>query len=382
MLGSGKIQTKLDWEGKRTEVERVELPFQLVETVNEPRAKTMDMFVPRIGDDKWYNMLIWGDNKLVMNSLIGNGFAGKINLIYIDPPFATGADFTLNIKVEDEKMMKEASAIEMKAYRDTWGQGLASYLQMIYDRLVLMRDLLAENGSLYIHMDWHVVHYVKIMIDEIFGDRNFVNEIIWQRKRSQAWATDRFGITNDTILLYSKTEDRTFNPTYSKQDENTKKYIRERFRYDDGDGRKYMKSPLVNPLNRPNLRYEFRGVKPPPTGWLYSRERMEEMYKNNELVMPKDPNDRIYRKIYLDKYEGQLIQNIWTDIPIINPMAKERLDFPTQKPEALLSRIIATSSNEGDLVADFFCGSGTTLAVAEKLRRRWIGADLPSSQLI
>jgi len=183
MLGSGKIQTKLDWDGKRTEIDRVELPFQVVETVNEPRAKTMDMFVPRIGGDKWYNMLIWGDNKLVMNSLIGRGFAGKINLIYIDPPFATGADFTLHIKVEDEEMMKEASAIEMKAYRDTWGQGLASYLQMMYDRLVLMRDLLVENGSILVHMDWHVGHYVKIMMDEVFGRENFKNEIVWRYRR-------------------------------------------------------------------------------------------------------------------------------------------------------------------------------------------------------
>jgi len=136
-----------------------------------------------------------------------------------------------------------------------------------------------------------------------------------------------------------------------------------------------MKSPLVNPLDRPNLKYEFHGVKPPAKGWLYSKERMEEMYKNNELIMPKTKNGRIYRKIYLDEYKGQMVQNIWTDIPIVNPMARERLDFPTQKPEALLERIIKASSNEGDLVADFFCGSGTALAAAERLGRCWIGVD-------
>jgi len=136
-----------------------------------------------------------------------------------------------------------------------------------------------------------------------------------------------------------------------------------------------MKSPLVNPLDRPNLKYEFHGVKPLAKGWLYSKERMEEMYKNNELIMSKTKNGRIYRKIYLDEYKGQMVQNIWTDIPIVNPMARERLDFPTQKPEALLERIIKASSNEGDLVADFFCGSGTALAAAERLGRCWIGVD-------
>ena len=146
--------------------------------------------------------------------------------------------------------------------------------------------------------------------------------------------------------------------------------------FDDGDGRKYMKSPLVNPLNRPTLQYEFHGVKSPKTGWLYSKERMEGMYKNNELAMPKDKDARIYRKIFASTYPGQMVQNIWIDIPIVNPMADERVDYPTQKPEALLERIVKASSDEGDLVADFFCGSGTTLAVAEKLGRKWIGSDI------
>jgi adenine specific DNA methylase Mod len=214
------------------------------------------------------------------------------------------------------------------------------------------------------------------MCDEIFGYDNLVNEIIWRRKSAAAWSSNRFGVTNDTILFYSKGGRYTFNPIYSKDDDNTKKYIEERFKFDDGDGRKYMKSPLVNPLNRPNLRYEFYGVKPPKTGWLYSKERMQQMYDNNELVMPKDNEGRIYRKIFEDTYQGQPIQNVWADIPIVNPMAIERVDYPTQKPEALLERIINSCSNEGDLVADFFCGSGTTAAVAEKLDRRWITSDL------
>ncbi|HHP0266523.1 TPA: site-specific DNA-methyltransferase [Legionella pneumophila] len=311
-----------------------------------------------------------------MSSLLKE-FAGKIQLIYIDPPFATGQDFSYTVNIgEHTEAMKIPSALEVKAYRDTWGKGTESYLQMMYDRLSIMKDLLAENGCLYVHCDWRVNYLLRFILNEIFGEENFINEIIWRRKQAQSWSANQFGVTNDSILLYTKGKDYIFNPSFSKDDENTKKYILERFKFDDGDGRKYMKSPLVNPLNRPNLRYEFHGVKPPKTGWLYSMERMEEMFANNELVMPEDKNARIYRKIYEDTYQGQMIQNIWLDIPIVNPMAKERVNYPTQKPIALLERIITTSSNTGDLIADFFCGSGTAGLAAEKLGRRWIMVDL------
>ncbi|HAT8606631.1 TPA: site-specific DNA-methyltransferase [Legionella pneumophila] len=297
--------------------------------------------------------------------------------MYIDPPFATGQDFSYTVNIgEHTEAMKIPSALEVKAYRDTWGKGTESYLQMMYDRLSIMKDLLAENGCLYVHCDWRVNYLLRFILNEIFGEENFINEIIWRRKQAQSWSANQFGVTNDSILLYTKGKDYIFNPSFSKDDENTKKYILERFKFDDGDGRKYMKSPLVNPLNRPNLRYEFHGVKPPKTGWLYSMERMEEMFANNELVMPEDKNARIYRKIYEDTYQGQMIQNIWLDIPIVNPMAKERVNYPTQKPIALLERIITTSSNTGDLIADFFCGSGTAGLAAEKLGRRWIMVDL------
>jgi adenine-specific DNA-methyltransferase len=217
---------------------------------------------------------------------------------------------------------------------------------------------------------------LRLLLDEVFGDFQLVNEVIWRRKQAAAWSSDRFGVTNDTLYWYVKSENYYFAPEFSKDDENTQKYIKERFVYDDGDGRSYMKSPLVNPLNRPNLQYEFEGVKSPPTGWLYSKERMQAMYERNELVMPTKPGGRIYRKIFADEYQGQPIQNLWTDIPIVNPMAEERTGYDTQKPEALLSRIIRSCSSEGALVADFFCGSGTTGVVAERLGRRWIMADL------
>jgi adenine-specific DNA-methyltransferase len=174
-------------KGEKIPIEKPNLPFQVVETVNKPRAKggyidSASLFpedeYPENYPKDWKNLLIWGDNKLVMSSLIKQGWTGKINLIYIDPPFFTGADFTIRTRVEDEQIEKEPSIIEERAYRDTWSGGIASYLKYMYERLVLMRDLLAENGSIYVHLDWHVGHYVKVMMDEIFGAVNFRNEIV------------------------------------------------------------------------------------------------------------------------------------------------------------------------------------------------------------
>jgi adenine-specific DNA-methyltransferase len=325
MMASGKIQTRLEWEGKRTQVEKIKLPFQVVETVNEPRTTKIDTFLPRT--DKWYNMLIWGDNKLVMSSLLPE-FAGKIDLIYIDPPFATGADFTINVPIEDTLLTKKASAIELKAYRDTWGQGLSSYLQMMYDRLVLMRELLSDKGSIYVHMDYHVGHYVKVLMDEIFGRDRFQREIIWDIQVLSGFKTqaNNWIRGHDTIFFYTKTDNFIFNKLSVPH---RQEYIA-RFNKVDEYGRRY---------------FDGRG----------GRRYLDEIIK-----------------------KGKAIGDVWNDIMSFQqiPTAKERLPFPTQKPEALLERIIRASSNEGDIVADFFCGSGTTLAVAEKLGRRWIGCDL------
>jgi adenine-specific DNA-methyltransferase len=383
--------TELIWDGKYKDGKkqgpvRIALPFQTIETVNESvqeRQRTLELFVGG-RETEWRNRLIWGDKKYVLPSLFPE-FSGKVNLIYIDPPFDTGADFSYEAFIPDHSgteeteatsFTKQPSILEQKAYRDTWGRGLDSYLEWFYETAILLRELLSEDGSIYVHLDWHVFHYAKAIMDEVFGADNFLNEIIWRRKQATAWQSQQFGITNDSLLLYVKGSEYVFNPLYTRDDDNTQKYIRERFTFDDGDGRKYRKSPLVNPLLRPNLRYVFRGVEPPPTGWLYSKERMEEMYKRNELVIPSSKKGRIERKIYEDTYQGQIIQNIWTDIPIVNPMAIERLDYPTQKPEALLQRIISTSSNKDQLVLDCFVGSGTTVSVAEKLHRRWLACDL------
>lgn len=308
----------LYWKDKKTEVEKVALPFQVVETVNAPKERGLYAEqLPGWWPEGWKNKLVWGDNKYIMSSLL-NEFAGKINLIYIDPPFATGADFSINIKLGDLEWTKEASVIEEKAYRDTWGKGLDSYLQMIYDRLVLMRELLSDNGSIYVHLDWHVGHYVKIIMDEIFGKENCRNEIIWCYTGPSRQSRD-FPDKHDVVLRYTKSENYVFNIDLLRVP--------------------YKKSSLAT--GRTTL-----------TG-----------RKDDEYLLE------------LDK-RGKLPEDWWADIATIGYKHSEILDFPTQKPEALLERIIKASSNEGDIVADFFCGSGTTGTVAEKLGRRWIMSDL------
>ena len=342
-----------------------------------------------VGENADGNMVIRGECVSACAYLKEQGI--QVDLVYIDPPFASGADYAKKVYIrrnpkvaeaiaqaEQELDVDELKAFEEKMYGDVWDK--EKYLNWMYENLMVIKSIMSESASIYVHLDWHMLHYVKILMDEIFGEDNFINEIIWRRKQSVSWASKQFGITNDTILWYGYSADEyIFNPEYSIDDENTKNYLEKRFVYDDNDGRgKYMKSPLVNSLYRPNLKYVFHGVNPPENGWLYKKERLEEWYQNNELVMPSDPNMRIYRKIYASTYQGQPIQNIWLDIPIVNPMAKERadVDYATQKPEALLERIVRTSSNDNMVVADFFGGSGVTAAVANKLGRRFIHADI------
>ena len=307
------MPTGLYWQGKKTEVDRIVLPFQTIETINESRAtrekekKTgADMFKEGANAD-WHNRLIWGDNKYVMASLLSE-FAGKIDLIYIDPPFATGADFSVKMEIGDVEWTKEPSAIEDKAYRDTWGRGLDSYLQMMYERLVLMRELLSDKGSIYVHLDWHVGHYVKLIMDEVLGKENFKNEVIWYYSGGGA-SREQWARKHDSIYFFSKGVHWTFNVD--------------------------------------EVRQEYK--------WVDGQKRADGSDRNLE--------------------SGKLPDDVFQMHGIL-PWATEKTGFVTQKPEAFLERIIKASSNESDLVADFFCGSGTTGAVAEKLGRRWIMADL------
>ncbi len=303
-------------------------------------------------EDEINGTLIKSENYQALNSL-KNRYKEVIDCIYIDPPFNTGSDFAYIDRFQDS----------------TW-------LSLMHNRLQLTYDFLSPQGSFYLHLDNNANYLGRMLLNDIFGKENFRNEIIWRRKQATSYGDKYFGVVSDTIFLYSKTDKNIFHTIKSLNDENTQKYIKERFVFSDKDGRKYMKSPLVNSLNRPNLKYVFQGINPPPNGWLYSQTRMQELFDNNELLIPNDPNARIYRKIFLDKYEGQEISNLWLDISIVNPMAIEQEDFQTQKPEKLLERIIQASSDENSIILDFFAGSGTTCAVAHKLKRKYIGIEM------
>jgi len=343
-----KYWVELVWGDKYEEVKfnkrkvypRIYVPLQKVETINQPRidrweeGKTLRIFgdnlqapdYPENYPKDWRNILIWGDNKLAMTALLKGDpelgippLAGKINLIYIDPPFFTGADFSFKVKIDDSEIEKEPSVIEEKAYRDTWKGGISTYLDYMYERLVLMRELLADNGSIYVHLDWHVGHYVKVMMDEIFGYENFVNEIIWCYTRPAVPNQQNFSRVHDILLWYAKGERYVFNPS--------------------------------------SIRIPYAESSIARAGYAGKASKMTA----GEPVKLK---------------EGGKIPEDWWNIPMLKGNSAEFLAFDTQKPEALLKRIILASSNPGDIVADFFCGSGTTLAVAEKLGRRWIGCDL------
>jgi adenine-specific DNA-methyltransferase len=381
--------TELVWDGKYKDGKkvapvRIALPFQTIETVNESaqeRQRSLDFFASG-REPEWRNRLIWGDKKYVLPSLLPE-FAGKVNLIYIDPPFDTGADFSFTATIpdnpetdEDETttFTKQPSILEQKAYRDTWGQGLDSYLKWINESAVFLHELLHDTGSLYVHLDWHVVHYVKTILDEVFGIETFLNEIVWQRTGAHN-DPRRYGNIAESILVYAKTNSYTWNPQFT---EYTEEYIQERFRsVEEGSGRRYWLNTLTAPAHaRPAKPATFMGKqRTPPAGtmWRFTQAKINELEKDKRIVVTA--SGMPYIKQYLDESKGRPLQNIWSDIPM-SKSGFERTGYATQKPEALITRIIKASSNEADLVLDCFCGSGTTPAVAEKFNRRWIACDL------
>lgn len=334
LLFENKREVELVWNGKSGEVTNVVLPFQVIEQVDEPRAEATVELQPSMFDTQtgrqitgWYNKLIWGDNKLILSSLKNGPLReeieaqGGLKLIYIDPPFDVGADFSMDIEVGEETLTKKPSVLEEIAYRDTWGNGTDSYLAMIYERLVLMRDLLADDGSIYVHCDWRVNSLLRQVLDEVFGKNNIRNEIIWAFTGPGSPGMSQFNRKHNNIYWYSKDGSSwTFNDHLirerhsAKTQDNFKKGL-------DGSG-------FVGD------KYDLPTGKIPESWW-----------------------------------EMAIAQRFPID-------GTKRTGYPTEKPWALLERIIQASSNEGDLVADFFCGSGTTCAVAEKLGRKWIGTDL------
>jgi adenine specific DNA methylase Mod len=225
------LAVRLEWDGKPKQVERVSLPFQTVETINESRASrerdTGALFAGSTSADIPRNRLVWGDNKLVMSSLLGE-FAGQVKLIYIDPPFATGTDFSIRVQVGDAQVVKQPSILEEHAYRDTWGAGYDSYLTMMYERLLLMRDLLAPDGTVYVHCDWRVSHPVKLMLDELFGGDRFMCQIIWKRSSIRKAASKKWLSVDDVLLVATKTSSYSFNTVYLPYSDDYKKRFNQR----------------------------------------------------------------------------------------------------------------------------------------------------------
>lgn len=342
-------------EGKKVAPVRIALPFQTIETVNESaqeRQKMLDFFSDG-KDPEWRNRLIWGDKKYVLPSLLEE-FAGKVNLIYIDPPFATGADFSFTAQVPDDPdiegeqgatFVKEPSILEQKAYRDTWGRGLDSFLEWFHESAILLKELLANDGCLYVHIDWRVSAFVRLVLDELFPE-GFVNEIVWHYKTFQGQTQRYFARKHDTIFLYAKSEQFTFNQQFDTDFEDT---------IDSKRWATYL-----------NENRQILGQNMPSHDTRFIRYLNKWKRQNKR---DPEPDDVIYEAL------GQPIDDVW-DMKGLDPKSLEKVGYPTQKPEELLERIIKASSKPGDLVLDCFCGSGTTANVAEKLGRRWITCDL------
>jgi DNA modification methylase len=350
------------------------------------------------------NLLYYGDNLDVLRRHVKDE---SVDLVYLDPPFNSNANYNVLFAAKDGHQ----AAAQIQAFEDTWRwdesaarvfaetveaggrvadvllafraflgtNDMLAYLAMMAPRLVELRRVLKDTGSLYLHCDSTASHYLKLLLDAVFGPENFRNEIVWKRRpgmSSAVHSSNRFGSVTDSLLFYAKSPDAPFHPQYNRDDPDYQRYIEESFTLVDEHGRRYQATSLTNPALRPNLIYEYKGYQPPANGWMITKEKMEAWDKEGRIHFPKDKTGRLRRKSFADELRGMPIQNLWTDIQVISSHAAERLGYPTQKPVALLERIVAASSNEGDVVLDPFCGCGTTIEAAQKLGRRWIGIDV------
>jgi adenine-specific DNA-methyltransferase len=382
ILFEDKREVELVWNGKNREVCTTVLPFQSLEHVDEPRQEApeiqTDLFDTRGRQLKgWTNKLIWGDNKLILSSLKSGALrrqiedAGGLKLIYIDPPFDVGADFSMDIEIGGETFHKEPNLLEQIAYRDTWGRGADSFISMIYERLILMRDLMHNEGSIYVHCDPRVNGFIRLAMNEIFGTELFRNEIVWQRTSSRK-GVNQLGRVHDLIYFYSKGSSLVWNPPAVLQTQET---ARGHDFLTEEDGTLSRLSDLTGAGPGPARMFKGKSIEPPPgRHWGYDQAGIDDLMARGRIAFTRTGTPRL--KTPLSELKGVAVHDVWTDVSVLNSAAEERVDYPTQKPEALLERIIKASSNEGDLVADFFCGSGTTAAVAEKLGRKWIATDL------
>ena len=343
------------------------------------------------------NSLFYGDNLRVLREHIPDA---SIDLIYLDPPFdadaVTGAHSTetdnntpittfddvwhwnADVEATYNALLRDAPShvgTLVAILRNAVGGNttMAAFLVMMTARLIELHRVLKPTGSLYLHSDPLAMPYLKVIVDAIFGAEHYRNTITWQRTTARSDARHNYGQSSDAILFYTKTRHATFNPQYTPYDE---VYSTRNFRYSDADGRRYSSSDLRSPQPRPNLVYDYKGYHPHPNGWAVSLERMQELDRDNRLIFPKSNNGRIRVKRYLDELSGRPLGNIWDDIAPVSAQSGEHLGYPTQKPMALLERIIATSSDAGGWVLDPFCGCGTAVTVAQEPERRWIGIDV------
>lgn len=354
------------------------------------------------------NKLYYGDCLTIMQQMK----LGSVDLVYLDPPFNSNRDYNAIYKDETGRPLPD----QIEAFADLWKLDddrlhaiqmmpvlmrdagiedhvaelwriwmnalrksqprLLAYLSYMTERLLVLRGLVKPTGSIYLHCDPTASHYIKVLMDGIFGHDNFRNEVIWKRKAGRGETSNkaiRFGVSHDVILFYAASPAAPLARQYRPSNPD---YIATKFTHVDAKGRRYRLDNLTSPSYRPNLVYEYKGYSPPPNGWAVSRERMEEMDAEGRLYFPANKSQRIQRKRFLDELEGETVDDLWDDIAPINSQAKERLGYSTQKPVALLKRIIQASSNEGDVVLDPFCGCASTIEAAHILKRRWIGIDI------
>ena len=347
----------------------------------------------------WKNQTIWtGDNLPIMRGMNSE----SVDLVYLDPPFNSNANYAAPI----------GSQAAGAAFKDTWGlsdinlawhgeikhehpglyallttareingDSMMSYLIYMAIRIMEMKRLLKPTGSIYLHCDPTASHYLKLLMDAIFGKENFRNEIVWKRRHgfsSAVHKSNKYGICTDILLFYGRTNQAVFSPQYSKMHPDYLQYIKKSFRLTDETGRKYQATSLTNPAYRPNLIYEYKGYKPPKNGWMIRREKMEQWDREGRIHFPKSKAGRLRRKSFVDELRGMPVQNIWDDMQQIGSHSGERTGYPTQKPLALLDRIIKASSNEGEMILDPFCGCATACVAAQRLGRQWTGIDISS----
>lgn len=349
---------ELRWTGKRPYRSTQYYPAQLRERYGEEK-------------DNWINKIFWGDNLQVMSHLLKE-YRSQVGLIYIDPPFDSKAQYRKTIKVKSNDVSNDTMAFEEKQYSDIWIND--TYLQFMYERIILIRELLSETGSIWVHCDASKGHYIKLILDEVFGQENFINHITWKRTFAHGdmgQGAKHLGRISDYILVYQKTQNVKLNSVYTPYEP---EYVERVYKNRDEDGRRWQSVSLTGPggAAKGNPFYEFLGVS---RYWQYSKENMQRLYEEGKIYQSK-PGAVPRRKMYLDDAKGVPLQDIWTDIVPVQGAARENEFYPTQKPMTLLERILEVATDPGDIVFDCFMGSGTTQAVAMKMGRKFLGADI------